>query len=97
MKHYTAEIEITLGDDDEPFIIGVITYKKHRGSFSYHAASDLDFYGYTEMEWELLNPDKTPAVEREKQLTQHQKEWIEDRIHEELAYSYDGEDYYEDR
>jgi len=38
-----------------PCKIGVIDYSSVKGSYSYHAPSDVDYYGYTECEWDLLD------------------------------------------
>lgn len=38
-----------------PCQIGVTSYRVVRGSFSYDAPSDLDYYGYTELEYLLLD------------------------------------------
>lgn len=38
-----------------PCIVGVMYYQSVQGSYSYHAASDWDYYGGTECEWELMD------------------------------------------
>lgn len=38
-----------------PCQIEVTTYTRTKGSFSYHAPSDLDYYGYTELEFEVYD------------------------------------------
>ena len=43
---YIAEIETRVAGI--PCIIGVTHFESQKGSYSYHAASDWDYYGYTE-------------------------------------------------
>ena len=38
-----------------PCLIGVSWYDGQRGSFSYNAASDLDYHGWFEAEWHILD------------------------------------------
>lgn len=38
-----------------PCLIGVVNYTHVKGSFSYDAPSDLDYTGYTECDWEILD------------------------------------------
>ena len=49
---YQAEIETRVAGI--PCIIGVTHYESYKGSYSYHAASDLDYYGYTECDFVVL-------------------------------------------
>ena len=44
-----------------PCIVGVVDYHREQGSYSYHAASDLDYYGYTECEFEVCDRRGRPA------------------------------------
>lgn len=44
-----------------PCIVGVSYYQSVKGSYNYHAASDWDYYGGTECEWELLDRNYRPA------------------------------------
>lgn len=52
-KHYIEEVVSRIAGI--PCLIGVISYHQQRGSYSYHADSDLDFYGYVEAEWDVLD------------------------------------------
>ena len=44
-----------------PCIVGVTHFESVRGSFSYHAASDWDYHGYTECEFEVCDRRGRPA------------------------------------
>ena len=46
---YIAEIESQVAGI--PCVIGVTHYHAEQGSYSYNAASDLDYYGYTDIDW----------------------------------------------
>ena len=61
---YIAEIEHRVAGI--PCLIGVTYYECVRGSFSYNADSDMDYYGYTEAEWDILDRRgrKAPWLER---------------------------------
>lgn len=50
---YIAKIESRVAGI--PCLIGVIEYKKYKGSYSYNAPSDLDYYGYTDIEYHILD------------------------------------------
>ena len=76
--HYEAEIDSNVAGI--PCIIGVTYYKSVRGSYSYHAASDLDYYGYTECEWELLDRKGYKAAWLERKLTSKDSERINNEI-----------------
>jgi len=53
LNSYLAQVPVQV--KGIPAQIGVISFSSVRGSFSYSAPSDLDYFGYTEMEWELLD------------------------------------------
>jgi hypothetical protein len=61
---YIAEIETRVAGI--PCLIGVIDFSRVGGSYSYHAASDMDYYGYTESEWDVCDSRgrKAPWLER---------------------------------
>ena len=61
---YTAEIESRVAGI--PCLIGVTHYHSVRGSYSYKAPSDLDYHGYTQSEWDVLDRRgrKAPWLER---------------------------------
>lgn len=52
-----------------PCTVEVLTYLNVPGSHSYHAASDLDYYGYSEVEWTLCDRRGRPAPWLERKLT----------------------------
>jgi hypothetical protein len=49
---YIAEIPFEL--DEQQCTIGLISAMNKQGSYSYNAPSDLDYYGYSETDWDLL-------------------------------------------
>jgi hypothetical protein len=53
LNKYQAVIETRVAGI--PAQIGVIEFTSVKGSRSYCAPSDLDFHGYTEAAWELLD------------------------------------------
>lgn len=55
-----------------------------RGSYSYNAASDLDYHGYSEIDWELCDRRGRPAPWLTKKLTPADIDRIENEI---LEYS----------
>jgi hypothetical protein len=79
---YIAEIETTVAGI--PCIIGVTYYESVRGSYSYHAASDLDYHGYTDCEWEVLDRKGYKAAWLERKLTSSMRDRIEQEIQESL-------------
>ena len=77
---YIAEIETRVAGI--PCIIGVTEYECVKGSYSYHAASDLDYYGYTECEFDVLDRRGRPAPWLERKLTDKITREIEQEIAE---------------
>lgn len=66
MPLYIAEIESTVAGI--PCIIAVTSYDDVAGSFSHYADSDMDFYGYTECEFDILDRKGYRAKWLEKKL-----------------------------
>ena len=56
---YIAEIETRVAGI--PCLIGVVEYFSVAGSYSQNAASDWDYYGYTESDWEVCDRRGRPA------------------------------------
>lgn len=77
-NNYLAEIETTVCGI--PCIIGVTEYDSVAGSYSYNAASDLDYYGYTECDWEVLDRKGYKAAWLERKLTRKDSERIDNEI-----------------
>ena len=63
-----------------PCLIGVTEFQSVRGSYSYHADSDMDYYGYTESEWVVLDTRGRPAAWLERKLTSADRSRIEQEI-----------------
>lgn len=52
-----------------PCIIEVTHYHAVKGSHSYNAASDWDYYGYVEIEYRVLDRKGKPAAWLERKVT----------------------------
>jgi len=79
---YIAEIESRVAGI--PCIIGVTHFESVRGSYSYHAASDWDYHGYTECEFDVLDRRGRKAPWLERKLTDKIINEIEQEIAEQL-------------
>ena len=79
---YIAEIETRVAGI--PCIVGVTYFESVRGSYSYHAASDWDYHGYTECEFEVLDRRGRKAPWLERKLTDKIINEIEQEIAEQL-------------
>lgn len=75
---YIAEIESRVAGI--PCIIGVTHFECVKGSYSYHAASDLDFHGYTECEFDVLDCRGRKAAWLERKLDDDMIQEIESEI-----------------
>jgi len=64
---YIAEIESRVAGI--PCLIGITHYESVAGSYSYNAASDMDYYGYNDAEWEVLDRRGRKAAWLERKLT----------------------------
>jgi hypothetical protein len=80
---YLAEIESTVAGI--PCLIGVTEFSSVRGSYSYHADSDMDYYGYTESEWVVLDRRGRPAAWLERKLTDADRSRIEQEVAETMS------------
>ena len=56
---YLDKIETYLGDT--PVTIGVINFTRHPGSRNYNAESDVDYYGWVEYDYDLLDENDNPV------------------------------------
>lgn len=88
MSNYLAEIETRVAGI--PCLIGVIDYSSVKGSYSYNAPSDLDFYGYTECDWDILDRRGRPAPWLQRKVTTRDEADIMKTInkHMEKDYAY---------
>jgi hypothetical protein len=80
---YIAEIESRVAGI--PCLIGVTHFDCVRGSYSYNAASDMDYYGYSESEWDVLDRRGRPAAWLERKLTDDDRQRIEQEIAEAMT------------
>ena len=72
-----------------PCIIRVTHFVKVKGSHSYNAPSDWDYYGYTEMEYEILDRKgyKAPWLESKIDKATHTRiQEVIAEYHEEVDY-----------
>ena len=77
---YIAEIETRVAGI--PCIIGVIEYSSTSGSYNYNAASDMDYYGYTDCNWEVCDSRGRPAPWLARKVTDKIEREIESEIAE---------------
>lgn len=63
-----------------------------KGSYSYNAASDWDYHGYTELEYDVLDRRGYPAPWLERKMTDKDRE----RIEQEWWESQSGDDDYDE-
>lgn len=82
---YIAEIESRIAGI--PCLIGVTHFNSVRGSYSYNAPSDMDYYGYTESEWEVLDRRGRPAAWLERKLTDRERSRIDEEVFEHMEAS----------
>jgi hypothetical protein len=75
---YLAEIDSKVAGI--PCRIGVKHFYSVRGSYSYNAASDMDYYGYSDSDWEVLDRRGRPATWLERKLTKEDRQRIEEEI-----------------
>lgn len=80
---YIAEIESRVAGI--PCMIGVVSFDSVRGSYSYNAPSDMDYYGYTESEWDVLDQRGRKADWLERKLTDDDRQRIEQEIAEAMT------------
>ena len=80
---YIAEIESRVAGI--PCLIGVTHFDCVHGSYSYNAASDMDYYGYSESEWDVLDRRGRPAAWLERKLTDDDRQRIEQEIAEAMT------------
>jgi hypothetical protein len=80
---YIAEIESRVAGI--PCLIGVLSFDSVQGSYSYNAPSDMDYYGYTESEWDVLDRRGRPAAWLECKLTDDDRQRIEQEIAEAMT------------
>ena len=80
---YIAEIESRVAGI--PCLIGVLSFDSVQGSYSYNAPSDMDYYGYTESEWDVLDRRGRSAAWLERKLTDDDRQRIEQEIAEAMT------------
>ena len=80
---YLAEIESKVAGI--PCLIGVTEFSSVRGSYSYNAPSDMDYYGYSESGWDVLDRRGRPAAWLERKLTDADRSRIEREIEEAMT------------
>lgn len=68
-----------------PCIVRVKSFVKVNGSYSHNAPSDMDYYGYTESDWEVLDRRGRKADWLNKKLKSEDVERIEAEIERALS------------
>lgn len=79
---YIAELPYRL--QGIPCLIGVIDFYSQQGSYSRNAPSDLDYYGWTECTWDVLDSRGRPAPWLERKLTDRDRDEIDAAIIEHM-------------
>ena len=74
-----------------PCLLGIQHFNQVQGSHSYNAASDVDYYGYTECDFDVLDRKGYRAKWLEAKMTDRDWQLAEDAI----ADYYRAEDYYD--
>jgi hypothetical protein len=67
-----------------PCIIAIKDATVVRGSYSYHAASDVDYYGFSEFDYDVLDRRCNPAPWLERKLNDSERERIESMLAERI-------------
>jgi hypothetical protein len=62
--------------------IEVEDYVRVKGSYSYHAASDVDYYGYSDCVWKVLDENGKHAAWLEERMGDDDEERISREIEE---------------
>lgn len=68
-----------------PCVIGVLSYESVRGSYSYSAASDLDYHGWFDCEWQVLDEDGQLSPELAEKATWAEDQAIREKVQELLS------------
>lgn len=67
--NYITQIEASV--QGVPVILGIKYFERHEGSGSmYSAATDLDYYGWVEYDYDVLDEEGKPAKDLEIQITE---------------------------
>lgn len=74
MTHYLTVIENRIAGI--PCKLGVTSFTHVDGSYNYNAVNDFDYYGYSEVTWDVLDRRGRPAPWLEKKLTEKEIERI---------------------
>ncbi len=65
-----------------PAAVRVTRHTRVRGSFSRNAPSDLDYYGYTESEWQVCDSKGRAALWLERKMTDDDRVRIDEAVDE---------------
>lgn len=79
---YLAEVPYRL--QGIPCLIGVIDFDSCEGSYSRNAPSDLDYYGWVECTWDVLDQRKRKAPWLERKLTDRDRDEIDAAVIEHM-------------
>lgn len=81
--NYLIEIESTVSGI--PCLIGVTEFSSVQGSYNYNAASDIDYHGYIDCCWEVLDRRGRIAPWLERKLTSGDRVRIDHEIAEAMC------------
>lgn len=79
-QQYIAEVEFRIAGI--PCLIGIIDYECQPGSFSYNADSDWDYYGYSNLDYDVLDRKGYKADWLAKKITSQIEVEIEEAVEE---------------
>lgn len=77
---YVAEVEVRVAGI--PCIAGVLHFEKQDGSFNWNAPSDLDYYGWVECDYDILDLRRRRAAWLERKMTDEDRAAVQRRIEE---------------
>ena len=75
---YIAQIETRVAGI--PCLVGISAYERIQGSYDYNAASDWDYQGRTECDWDVCDRRGRKASWLERKLTTRDISRIQDEI-----------------
>lgn len=78
MSNYIFDVEFRLAGI--PCLLRVKSFYKCEGSHNYNAASDMDYYGYVEADWDVCDLRGRPAPWLQRKVTPQIEEAMQSAI-----------------
>lgn len=72
-----------------PCIVKLVSYERVKGSYSYNAASDLDYYGWSESTYQVCDRRGKPAPWLERKATE--QDWMNIDVQMDRAMEYEND------